>query len=606
VCGIAGAFGAGVRPQPAVLAALEHRGPDDSHAVTVEGGWLGARRLSIVDVDGGRQPVRSGRITVAMNGEVFNHEMLRKDLAANGVVFRTGSDTEVVAALIDEVGLNRALERMEGQFAVAATDGRQLWLARDRLGQKPLYWTLRDGQLRFGSELKALLLFPGQPRRVDPTAVRQLLLWEYIPAPRSIYTGIQKLERGCWLHFDAGAVSEGRWWTPRSNPSRRGMATEKWQDAIRTSLYAATRKRATTQLPVAVMLSGGIDSSAVAGLVKQVRKERPRTFSVTFGEQSFDESGPARQMAEHLDAVHTEVPFPAERLPEVMKGIQSQLCEPMADGSLLATWVLGQAIRAEGFKIALSGDGADEHFGGYPTYAAHSVARLPGKRLLKRVAARIPGSTANLSTGYKARRFTAGMGLPLARRNQVWLGALLPEEVHALCGMDESVWAPVDAAAAQVHGDAAQQAMGLDQRLYLSEGVLVKADRASMMHSVELRSPFLDHRVCELALEMPTRLKVSGRQTKVALRAAVADLMPKALVNRPKKGFGTPLGPWLRGQHAGLLQDLPSRVEALDLDPNLVARWCTEHNSGHRDHRRRLWTLLTLASWLEGPWGPKA
>ena len=186
----------------------------------------------------------------------------------------------------------------------------------------------------------------------------------------------------------------------------------------------------------------------------------------------------------------------------------------------------------------------------------------------------------------------------------MWLGSLLPEDVASMTRLDPRVWAPVDAAASQVDGDAASRAMGLDQRLYLAEGVLVKADRAAMMHSVELRSPFLDHRVAELALEMPARLKVRGRQTKVALRSAVAQWIPASLVRRPKKGFGTPLGPWLRGPHQRLLQDLPERVEALDLSPEPVARWCTEHNTGHRDHRRRLWTLLTLVSWFEGPFSP--
>ena len=602
MCGIAGAFGPGARPQPRVLEALHHRGPDDRHAVTMPNGWLGATRLSIVDVANGRQPVTSGRITVAMNGEVYNHDILRKDLTANGVVFQTGSDTEVVAALIHEVGLKRALERMEGQFAVAATDGRTVWLARDRLGQKPLYWTVRDGQLRFCSELKGLLMFPDQPRVIDRVALQQLLLWEYIPAPRSIYDGLQKLPRGGCLTFD-GSVQEGTWWTP-SVRSQRGMATEKWEQSIRTALYAATRRRVSTELPVALMLSGGIDSSAVAALTHQIRDEAPQTFAVVFGEKSFDESGPAREMARHIGADHTEVPFPPERLPEVMKALQTSLCEPMADGSLLATWVLGEAIRSAGFKIALSGDGADEHFGGYPTYTAHGLARVPAKGLLRRVADRLPASTNNLSTGYKARRFSAGLGLPLHRRNQVWLGSLLPDEVAAMTRLDPRVWDPVDAAAAEVSGDAASQAMGLDQRLYLAEGVLVKADRASMMHSVELRSPFLDHRVAELALEMPSRLKVRGRQTKVALRSAVAQWMPPSLARRPKKGFGTPLGPWLRGPHQRLLQDLPERVEALDLSPEPVARWCTEHNAGHRDHRRRLWTLLTLAGWFEGPFSP--
>lgn len=607
MCGIAGAFGpTRLHPRAAVLAALAHRGPDDSHHVQLEQGWLGVRRLSIVDIEGGRQPVRSGRITVAMNGEVYNHGPLRRELEANGRVFHAQSDTEVVAALIDEVGIDRALERMEGQFAIAASDGRQLWLARDRLGQKPLYWTMRGEELRFGSELKALLSWPDQPRSLDRVGLQQLLMWEYIPAPRSIYEGVQKLARGSLLHLEQGRIQQRTWWRPPLPSDHRGLGRERWEQSVRTAMYAATRKRVQTELPIAVLLSGGIDSSIVAVQVRAQRAETLNTFSVVFpGQPSFDESGPARRMADHLQANHTEVPFTPERLPEVLDALQATLCEPMSDGSLPSTWLLGQAVHAAGFKIALSGDGADEHFGGYPTYLAHSLGGLRGRRLLRGLAQRLPGSTDNLSRGYLARRFTQGLGLPLGRRNQLWLGAFLPDEVEALVGLDEAAWEPVDQAEAEVRelGDVREQAMGLDQRLYLSEGVLVKADRASMMHSVELRSPFLDHRLCAMTADIPTRMKVQGRRTKVLLRDAFAAELPRELRERPKKGFGTPLGPWLRGPLSHLLEGLGERLDGL-MRPELVATLCSEHLAGHRDHRRRLWTLILLSRWLEGPWGP--
>ena len=586
---------------------LGHRGPDDSHHARLADGWLGARRLSIVDIEGGRQPLSQGNITAVLNGEIYNHSHLRKELQANGRVFQTTCDTEVVAALVDEVGFRRALERLEGQFAIAATDGHQLWLARDRLGQKPLYWCLHQGTLRFASELKGLLSWPDQPRNLDSVAVQQLLLWEYIPAPRTIYQGISKLERGTLLHF-SGELHVEPWWTPPGPRSQRGLSEERWAESVRTAIYGATRKRVTTPLPVALLLSGGIDSSVVAQLVATIRPEPLPTFSLVFpSEPSFDESGPARAMARHIGAHHTEVPFPPERLSEVLAAIRSGLCEPMADGSLPSTWLLSKAVHDAGFKIALSGDGADEHFGGYPTYFAHRLARVPGKPVLQRIVERIPASTDNLSRGYLARRFTAGLGQTLARRNQIWLGAFLPEEVQALLGLDPAVWEPVDRAGreASALGDPVEQAMAIDQRLYLSEGVLVKADRATMMNSVELRSPFLDHRLCELSAEIPVKLKVRGRRTKVLLRDSFAAQLSPELRERPKKGFGTPLGPWLRGPHSRMLRGLDERLEPL-FEPDPIARLCSEHLGGHRDHRRRLWTLLTLANWLDGPWGPKA
>lgn len=613
MCGIAGLLRldapADSRPIGAMLAALAHRGPDDSFDVRFPEGCLGVRRLSIVDIPGGRQPLRSGPVWVALNGQIYNHRALRTELSARGVVFHTGSDVEVVAALIDEVGIDRALARMDGMFAIAAwhTGTRRLWLARDRSGKKPLYWTKRGEELRFASELKALLVFPDQPRQPDPVAIEQLLVFEYIPAPRSVYTGIQKLEAGTLLEFSAAGTRLRRWWDPAQRLAHgRGLTEDRWQMSVRSSLHVAVRSRVPEDLPAALLISGGIDSSAVAVEAARWIQGPLRTFSVVFDEPSFDESGPAAALARHIGAEHTELRFRAEELPEALDALSAGLCEPMADGSFPSTWRLSRAVHEAGFKVALSGDGADEHFGGYPTYLAHRLAeRLRPPPRLSRLAARLlPEQTSNLSPGVLARRFAAGLGQPWARRNQVWLGAFLPSEREALLGRaSEAMWEEVDRwALAAPDDDPVARAMFLDQRMYLGEGVLAKVDRASMLCALEVRSPFLDHRLVELAADIPPALHLRGRRTKALLRDALAQDLPPELLNRPKKGFGTPVGPWLAGPCSGLLDGLPEALDGV-VRPEPVRALIREH--GRRDHRRRLWTLLVLARWWHGPYGPR-
>ncbi|HJN77331.1 MAG TPA: asparagine synthase (glutamine-hydrolyzing) [Myxococcota bacterium] len=614
MCGIAGAFNfrgpVDRGPVAKMVRVLEHRGPDDEHIVEVAEGALAARRLAIVDRENGRQPLSGGGVWVAFNGEIYNHNPLRSEHAALGFRFDTECDTEVLAALTAEVGLKRGLRRTEGMFAVAAWQPGTLWLARDRLGQKPLYWTrLEDGTVLFASELKGLLVHPGVSRRIDEVALSQYLMFEYVPAPRSIYADIHKLEAGTVLVCTAEGERLERWWDPPlpgHGAQRKGIAEERWVEAITTSLRMAVRKRCDTDLPLAILLSGGIDSSAIAALAVKERKAPLHSFSLVFDEQSFDESGPARAVAEHLCLEHTEVRFRAGRMPEVLDALSAGMCEPLADGSLPSTWVLAEGIRAAGHKLAISGDGADEHFGGYPTYFAHRIAAPAsvGSGLLGRVAGRLPASRENLGAGYLARRFTAGLPHALARRNQVWLGAFLPDELEPLLGLQVDPWDTVDRWGRVVQGlDVAEAAMFLDQRLYLGEGVLAKADRATMLHSIELRSPFLDHRLVELAQNLPVRHKIRGRKTKVLLRRALSGLVPDWVVERPKKGFGTPLAHWLAGPCKHLLDDLPESLEGL-CDPQTVRRILDEHERGHRDHRRRLWTLLTLSRWRGSPWGP--
>ena len=616
MCGIAGAFHFEQLPDKAavepMLRALAHRGPDDRSIEQLPDGHLGANRLAIVDVEGGRNPIteESGRFCVALNGEVYNHGPLRKELSARGASFETRTDTEVVARLFLEQPV-KALGRLKGMFALAVYDRktRTLTLARDRLGQKPLYWTiLANGTFLFASEMAGLLAHPDVKRKVNPDALSQLLLSEYIAAPSTLYEGIYKLEAGCLLEANKSGHQIRRWWTPPTpglQDDKRGLS--ELADAVWGAFQISVLHRMEAEVPLSYLLSGGLDSSALCAMAAEKSKTPLQSFSMSFEEKSFDESEAAAAVAKHLGCVHKTLHFGSEALPRVLNHIEQDMSEPLTDGGYAAMWMLSEQVSAAGFKVALSGDGADEHFGGYPTYLAHSLARAtrPAHGVLGQLAKRLPVSTSNLSKSYQARRFLAGANLETARRNQVWLGAFLPEEIPEILVNPGDPWGATDKWAAQssLAPQPGQQAMFLDQRLYLAEGVLQKVDRASMAHGLEVRSPFLDHDLVDLASRLPQKALWRGHQSKVLMRKMLENKLPTEILKRPKKGFGTPVGTWLKGPCAGLLQDLENRLEGL-IHPEPIRQIVREHQQGVQDHRRRLWTLLVLSRWAQGPWGP--
>ena len=616
MCGIAGIFRLGAPPDLAPLdsmrAAQAHRGPDEARSQRLGSGGLATVRLAIVDPAGGSQPLcdASGRFWVAMNGEIYNHASLRDRARSRGLSFRSTCDTEVVAELVAELGFEEALARCEGMFGLAVWDSRErvLWVARDRMGEKPLhYTTTADGTLLFSSELKGLLVHPQVPREIDPEALGAYLLFEFVPTPRCIYRGIHRLEPGHLLRLDASGLHKRRYWSlprPVGGSDGRG-ALEGWARRLATAFEDSLATRREADVPVGVVLSGGLDSTAVLALADRGRSERSHTFTVTMPEQpSFDESSPARLLAEHYGTVHQEIPLHATDLPGILAGIEAGLDEPLADSSLVATWWLYQHVHDAGFKAVLSGDGGDELLGGYPTYLAHRWAHLarPLRRPVGRAVQHLPVSHGNVSLDYKLGRMAAGLGHPLPRRNQIWMGAFLPHELPASLAGDP--WREVDAHGA-AFGDLDPEcaAMALDQRLYMGDGVLVKVDRASQANSVEVRTPFLNHEFVALAASCPAGHKLRGRTTKLVWRRAVRHILPPQLLDRPKKGFGTPVGPWLRGPLAFLLDDLAERVAPWVPAPQ-VRRLIREHLDGSCNHRRRLWALIILGRWLNGPWGP--
>ena len=622
MCGIAGLFrpgGVDLGPLQAMTRSLARRGPDAEEIEIIRDAdghpfaGLGVRRLAIVDPEGGRQPVSDPQGLgwwVALNGEIYNHARVRGELD-EGVEPRSSGDTEVVAALLASRRPIPALERLAGMFAIAAVDtrGERLLLARDRMGVKPLYWTrLPDGTVAFASELKGLLTHPELGRRIDPVALQSLLLFEYVPGPRTIYEGIHALPPGTLLEVDRAGIREQRWWTPPVPQPPRGGSLAKWAQSLYGSLQVATGQRLKADVEVGLLLSGGVDSASVAAIGQARSHGTLRSFSVAIEAPGFDEGAEARLTAAALGTAHQELRFGVEQLEPTLDEIALQLDEPMADSSLVVTWALMNMVREAGLSCVLSGDGADESLAGYPTCRAHQLVQGMGpldrlaRPALRGLVDRMGVGHEGVTRDYMARRFLDGLGQPWARRHQIWMGAWLPAEI----GASEAVWAAVDAHGLAAEAtDPASRSMYLDQRMYLADGVLVKVDRASMAHGIEVRSPFLDHHLVELCADMPLDMKLRRGRNKVALREAMKGILPPEVAERKKKGFGTPVGPWLKGPLTHLLDGRPEQTEGL-LPTDRLRSSIAEHRAGTADHRRRLWSALVLARWRSGPWGPGA
>jgi asparagine synthase (glutamine-hydrolysing) len=613
MCGIVGLFGLpAIDPAPleGMTRALAHRGPDGEKTQVFQGNGapyaaMGVRRLAIVDPEGGEQPKsdEAGHLWVSLNGEIYNHARLRAHLVGSGVKFRSRSDTEVIANLVAQVGLERALEELRGMFAMAILDTRtrRLVLVRDRSGVKPLYWTqLADGTVAWASEARSLLGLPGVERQHNGAALQTFLMFEYIPSPWTAWAGIHKVEPGSLLEVGEDGPQQRRWWQPPTPMPGSGGNLDRWARSLHGALQVAVGQRLQADTEVGILLSGGLDSSAVTALA-QARSDRPlKTFSIGVDAPGFDEAAPARKVAATLGTEHRSARLGPEDLERILPLLTHHMDEPLADSSLVATWRLMELVKEAGLKCVLSGDGADEALAGYPTYTAHRLAGplAPLQTFIGMAAKRMATTWDGVSTDYKARRFAQGLGMPWGRRHQVWMGAWLPDELQA----GPEVWEQVDAHAQELATlDPISRAMALDQRLYLPEGVLVKMDRASGAHGIEVRSPFLDVSVVELAAQIPLGHKWRARSSKHVLRVAMKGDLPEDICTRTKQGFGTPVGPWLRGPCRHLLDGLEDRV-APWIDPDLLRRVRQEHDAGTADHRRRLWSALVLANWLEGPW----
>ena len=651
MCGIAGFYGlaapaAALREIALAMAErLVHRGPDDAGAWVDAGAGVGLshRRLAILDLSPtGRQPMESpsGRFVVVFNGEIYNHADLRHELetasatgAEIGVRWRGSSDTEVMLAAFDAWGIERALKRLIGMFAFAVWDREthSLTLARDRVGEKPLYYGWSDGTFIFGSELKALKAFPGFRPEIDRNSLSLLLRHNYIPAPHTIYRDFRKLPPGNYLTLKSGQpnASPSSYWSVRDVaiggqsapfPEADGEAVEELETLLRRAVAA----QMAADVPLGAFLSGGIDSSTVVALM-QAQSSRPvKTFTIGFREKGYDEAQHAQAVAAYLGTEHTELYVTPEEAMAVIPRLPSLYDEPFADSSQIPTLLVSQLARRH-VTVSLSGDGGDELFGGYNRYfwAANlwrRVGRLPPS--LRSVLAGILTALPPACWNSVMRKFAvfappgwryANPGDKLHKLAEI-LAMKTPDEIYLglvshwkqpgglVSGAEEPATVLTDPANRTAFPSFEQRMMYLDAITYLPDDILVKVDRAAMAVSLETRVPFLDHRVVEFAWRLPLSMKIRAGTGKWLLRQVLRRYLPQQLIERPKMGFGIPLDAWLRGPlrdwAEALIDESRLKTEGF-FDPAPVRQKWAEHRSGQRNWSYHLWDVLMFQAWLE-------
>ena len=599
---------------------LVHRGPDGHGCYRGRGAALGHRRLNIIDIEGGAQPMANEDETVwvILNGEIYNFAALRDDLSARGHQFKTRSDTEVLVHGYEEWG-HELLDRLNGMFAFAIWDetNRTAFLARDRMGQKPLFYAhLPDDRLLFASEAKALVAHPDLSAAVDPEALAAYLTFEYMPGSLSMFAGVKKLPAGHAMTYRSGRIKTWPYWDmpfgadgPRYLRDAREEFTETFQ--------AAVRRRLVSDVPLGIFLSGGIDSSSVAAMV--VRERDPasvKTFSIGFEDPRFDESDMARLVAQHLGTDHHQKVFNPAAMFEVLPRVVDKLDEPFGDASLLPTYLLSEFTR-EHVTVALGGDGGDELLMGYPTFWADGPASLyrrlpqPLRRFIHRQALRLPVDTDYFSLDFVVKSFLRAADQPPEKRHPLWLSSFVPDTGDDPLRQSlrrryplENVLRPALEAYDQCRDPHTLQRLSYQYaKTYLAEDILVKVDRASMAVSLEARAPFLDPEVVSLLVSMPPRMKLAARwQAKHVLKKAMKGVLPDVILKRKKKGFAIPVADWLRGPLKTQLTDLlsPDRIKRAGfLKPEVVDRLVHEHLRERRDNRKQLWTLLTFELWRD-------
>lgn len=607
--------------------ALAHRGPDAhgmridlqacDECLSIQVG-LAHRRLSIIDLShNAAQPMsnENGTIWIVFNGEIYNFAELRTLLEERGHVFKSKSDTEVLLHGYEEWGVSLPL-RLNGMFAFAIWDPeqRKVFMARDRFGKKPLYYHLSKYGLIFASELTALMRHPDIPEELDIPALGRYLLHEYVPAPHSMVRGVAKLEPGHMLEWTPSETKVTRYWEPRIGGADMSLAeaAAKFRDLF----IRAVERRLISDVPLGVFLSGGIDSSCVVAAMREcVDASKIQTFAIGFQEKSFDEAGYARESAKYFGVTHREEILTAQRMLEILPEVFAFLDEPLADASIIPTYLLSSFARRH-VTVALGGDGGDELFAGYDPFAALWAASIyehvPPKvrSLIEGVASRLPVSTRNMSLDFKIKRFLKGFRYSPSVRLQAWMAGLCPDEQHEIlaAGAAKEALAKDPFEAVQSRADEAnlrnqvEAAIHYYQSWYLSGDIMTKVDRASMAVSLEVRAPFLDADLVEFVNSLPPAMKYHRGVRKHLLRETFKDILPPEVLSRSKKGFGIPLAAWLKKDLLSTMHRLFAK-ESLCMEglfkPEAVERLIQEHISGKVDHRKQLWTLLMFQGWLE-------
>ena len=615
MCGIAGFAGEGERHDIVRMnAAQASRGPDG------EGIWhdpanavfLGHLRLAIIDLAGGAQPMwtRDERIGVVFNGEIYNHAELRAELKALGVQFSTDhSDTEVLLHGYRVWG-DDFVNRLNGMWAFVIYDRprRRLFASRDRFGKKPLYYTHRPGLFAFASELTALIAHRGVPSSISPAGLRKLLAYGYVPAPNSIVRGVQKLPGGYSLEHDltTGSLRVWKYWDFVLEPfdAIPDDAEQRWCEELRTLLRRAVQRRLISDVPIGAFLSGGIDSSAIAAFAaRELGPGRLNTYSIGFQEPSFDESAYARRAAELVQSTHRLKMLSIDTARAVLPQVLSRLDEPLGDSSLLPTYLLCGYAR-EHVTVAIGGDGGDELFAGYDPFRALHLANLyqkvvprPMHRAISLLIARLPVSHRNMSLDFKLKRTLRGLDHPPNLWCPIWMAPLGPADLEACLQERVDLEEVYSEAIEQWDGcrsaDLVDRTLQFYTKLYLQDDILTKVDRASMMHSLEVRAPFLDIELVDFVRRIPWRYKLRGRQTKYLLKKALEPLLPPDILHRSKKGFGVPVGAWFR---EGAIK-LPA-ASAPGMSPGYMAHQLSAHMNGKSDERAYLWSMLTAMTFM--------
>ena len=639
MCGIVGYLnlnGEHVAPKhdhlPAMCDSIAHRGPDEEGMKLVGASALGMTRLAIIDVSGGQQPITNedGTIWIVFNGEIYNFQELQERVLGLGHTLVTKSDTETIVHLYEEYGVE-CLQFLEGMFAFAIYDTKKerLFIARDRLGEKPLHWGVFDGTLIFSSEIKGILSHPKASRALDISAMQKYLALEYVPNPSSMFKDINKLPPAHFMIVEKGQIKVDRYWLP-SIKTEDMTEDEAAAECVRL-LKKSTELRLISEVPLGVFLSGGIDSSCIAAFAAQLKSDPIKTFSIGFDDPSFDESIHALAVAKHIGSDHEVVTFSPDLAFETLNELWGILDEPLADASIVPTYFLSKMTRRH-VTVALAGEGGDELFGGYPTYYAHKFAPMWGlmpaalrKQMLEPALNGLPVSLNNLSMDFKVKRFISAAAEPPVRRHLRWMGAiklseqeqLLTKEHRALAAdtKEESLFDSLplvyrngksngnghgDGFNRNAINDVVNNIMRLDMTTYLPDDLLVKSDRASMAASLEVRLPFLAYPLVEFALRMPPELKVRGTTTKYLLKKAVAPYLPDYIMKRPKKGFGIPVGKWIRQEFRPVVDELlcESFIKRQGIfNWVYINNLLSEHMSQKVDRRKELWTILMFQWW---------
>ena len=597
--------------------AIRHRGPDDDGFYFNGPVGLGMRRLAIIDLKSGQQPIHNRDRTawIVFNGEIYNYLELRARLEKLGHSFYTNSDTEAIIHAYDQYGKD-CPKHLRGMFAFAIWDERtqELFLARDRVGKKPILYAQVNGQFVFGSEFSALLQHPHIGKDIDFAALNHYLSFMCVPAPLTAYQAIRKLEPGHSLRYRKGEVTTERYWHPDFSQKQDIDEQEAGEQAIKV-LRDAVKVRLMSEVPLGAFLSGGIDSSAVVALMSEESSEPVKTFSIGFEEQDFSELHHARRVAEHVGADHHEFIVRPDAL-EVLPILVEHYGEPYADSSAVPTYYVARETRKH-VTVALNGDGGDESFAGYERYVAMRLAetyhRIPAvfrETLLRQAVELMPSSEAKRSRLRDVKRFVEAASLPKAERYLRWISAFntqAKEDLYTENFKRETRAHPaagiIDPWFASANGSGIVDATLLaDIMTYLPNDLLVKVDIATMANSLEARSPFLDHHVIEFAASLPEKYKLHGLTTKYLLKKVLKQLLPAENLTRRKMGFGVPIGHWFRGKLQPFLRDTILSESAFKrglFQPQEVKRLVELHTSGERDYSHQLWTLLMLELWFQ-------